>query len=424
MSRPRAHAEHAVAWQWTAFAGWTAFVVGLGLARFAYAPLFPALVAAGWFSPSQAAYIGAANLIGYLAGAWLAGKLRTSIRPNVILPAVMAAITLSFFAGAVPLSFAWFFFWRFVSGVSGAALVVIAAPTVLTRVPPARAGMVGGIMFGGLGIGVVASSTIIPALMRAGLSVTWIGLGCAALVLTIAAWPGWPRHNIAASGAAAESRPSVTRKRPGLLLLYVAYGLSAVACVPHTIFLVDLISRDLGRGEGAGALYWLLFGLSAGLGPIVLGRVADTLRFGFTVTLAFLIQGVSVAAVALDIDMISLAVATIVAGAFNASLPLLVLGRIREVIGHDASAQKSAWSIATLSFALGQAAGAYGLAALFTVLGGDRLLFAVGGSAALLAFAIDLASTAVRRPALGRFADRSPSILANGVEDVASSSTQ
>jgi hypothetical protein len=46
-----------------------AILVGIGLARFAYTPLIPALVEAGWFTPAEAAYLGAANLAGYLAGA-------------------------------------------------------------------------------------------------------------------------------------------------------------------------------------------------------------------------------------------------------------------------------------------------------------------------------------------------------------------
>jgi hypothetical protein len=44
-------------------------LVGIGLARFGYTPLIPALIAAGWFRPSAAVYLGAANLAGYLAGA-------------------------------------------------------------------------------------------------------------------------------------------------------------------------------------------------------------------------------------------------------------------------------------------------------------------------------------------------------------------
>ena len=45
-----------------------ASLIGIGLARFAYTPLLPAIIGAHWFEPSAAAYLGAANLAGYLAG--------------------------------------------------------------------------------------------------------------------------------------------------------------------------------------------------------------------------------------------------------------------------------------------------------------------------------------------------------------------
>ena len=68
-----AHDETAL-WRAT-LSGVCANLVGIGLARFAYTPLIPALILAGWFSPTQAAYLGAANLAGYLAGALLARPL-------------------------------------------------------------------------------------------------------------------------------------------------------------------------------------------------------------------------------------------------------------------------------------------------------------------------------------------------------------
>lgn len=55
-----------------ALSGFCASLIGIGLSRFAYTPLVPELIRAHWFNPSQAAYLGAANLAGYLAGALLA----------------------------------------------------------------------------------------------------------------------------------------------------------------------------------------------------------------------------------------------------------------------------------------------------------------------------------------------------------------
>ena len=45
-----------------AVAGLCASLVGIGLARFAYTPLIPALISAKWFSASDVIYLGAANL--------------------------------------------------------------------------------------------------------------------------------------------------------------------------------------------------------------------------------------------------------------------------------------------------------------------------------------------------------------------------
>jgi MFS family permease len=89
--------------------GLCASLVGIGLARFAYTPLIPALISAQWFTPSAAAYLGAANLAGYLAGALLAGRAAGRLPPARTLNAMMALATVAFFACALPLSFLWFF---------------------------------------------------------------------------------------------------------------------------------------------------------------------------------------------------------------------------------------------------------------------------------------------------------------------------
>jgi hypothetical protein len=56
-----------------AWAGAGAIFAGVGLARFAYVPLFTAMVGAGWVDGGGAGLLGAANLSGYLIGV-LAGR--------------------------------------------------------------------------------------------------------------------------------------------------------------------------------------------------------------------------------------------------------------------------------------------------------------------------------------------------------------
>src|SRR4029078_312344 len=64
-----------------------------------------------------------------------------------------------FFACAWPVNFAWFFAWRFASGLSGGALMVLAAPTVLAHIPAARRGLARGALFIVVCLGVEGAGT-------------------------------------------------------------------------------------------------------------------------------------------------------------------------------------------------------------------------------------------------------------------------
>jgi len=80
-------------------------------------------------------------------------------------------------------------------------------------------------------------------------------------------------------------------------------------------------------------------------------------------------------------------------GSFTPGIVPLVLGRVHELLPHDAPAQKAAWSAATTCFALFQAGAAYGMSFLFArTSGNDRLLFALGTGAIALALLVDLAA--------------------------------
>jgi len=138
---------------WGVVAAFCASLIGIGLARFAYTPLLPAIIRAHWFDQSAAEYLGASNLAGYLLGALLGRPLAARTSTVAMLRGMMLAATAAFFACTVPLSFGWFFFWRSFSGFAGGVLMVLAAPTVLPLVPQARRGLASGLIFTGLGGG-------------------------------------------------------------------------------------------------------------------------------------------------------------------------------------------------------------------------------------------------------------------------------
>jgi predicted MFS family arabinose efflux permease len=307
---------------------------------------------------------------------------------------MMALATVAFFACAFPLSFAWFFLWRFAAGLAGGVLMVLAAPTILPHVPPAHRGLAGGAIFTGVGLGIAASGTLVPLLLRAGLAVTWVGLGAFALMLTLAAWKLWPAAPILAAGPPGRAW---RRAHPALRALYAEYALNAAGLVPHMVFLVDFVARGLRRGMAAGAWYWVLFGLGALAGPLLAGRLADRIGFARALRLAY---GAEAAAVALPVvaaDPVALGVSSVIVGAMVPGVVPLVLGRVLELARCGSSDGPAAWSLATAAFALGQAAAAYGFSYLFAVTAGGYLaLFTLGTAALVLALVIDLAAARAR----------------------------
>jgi predicted MFS family arabinose efflux permease len=376
-------------WRATVSASCASFV-GIGLARFAYTPILPAIIGAHWLTPSDAAYLGAANLAGYLAGALLGRPLGARLSAPMLLRALMLLATAAFFACAVPVSLPWFFIWRFLSGISGGALMVLAAPIVLPHVSHRRRGIASGAIFAGVGLGIAASGTLVPLLLRQGLTEVWCGLGVLSLILTVVAWSGWPATGSALPSA--QERHIERRPTHHLRSLYVVYALNAAGLVPHMLFLVDFVARGLGQGLDSGAQYWVLFGLGAVVGPVLSGHLADRTGFGLALRFALFVQSVAVALPVLGIGTAGLIVSSLVVGAFTPGIVPLVLGRVHELLPHNAAAQKASWSRATTGFALMQAAAAYGMTFVFTQTGGDyRLLFTLGAGLILTALAIDLA---------------------------------
>ena len=379
------------AWR-AALSGLCASLVGLGLARFAYTPLLPAIVDAHWFSAASAAYLAAANLAGYLAGALVAAPLSARASARAVLRGMMLLSTLSLLACAWPVDFAWFFAWRFLAGVGGGTLMVLAAPTVLPHVAPARRGLASGAIFMGVGLGIAASGSLVPLLLRQGLTTTWLGLGALALALTALAWRGWPAPGepVPARQAHADHRLPVAALRA----VYLEYALNAVGLVPHMIFLVDYVARGLGQGLAAGAHMWVVFGIGAVAGPLAFGLVADRTGFRSALRLAFVVQVLAVWAPAFGLAGGWLVVSAFLMGAFTPGIVGLVLGRLHEILAHHPASHKLAWSRATTAFAVLQAAAAYGMSFLLVHDGGRHApLFALGGAAVLAALVIDLASS-------------------------------
>jgi predicted MFS family arabinose efflux permease len=375
------------------FAGLSASLVAIGLARFAYTPLIPPLIDAHWFGASDVVYLGAANFAGYFAGALSGRRLGARFSNRTMLRSMMALAALSFAACAWPVSLAWYFGWRLASGFAGAVVMVLVAQTILPTVAPARRGLASGAIFMGIGAGIVASGTLVPLLLDMGLAVTWLGLAAVSALLTVLTWRAWPAHfHVAAPAADGRQRmPSSVR------LLYAAYAAVAVGLLGAAVFLVDYVARGLARGTAAGAVYWIVYGVGALSGPVLFGLLADRIGFGRALRAGLVLAGAAALSLAFVAHPTALAVASLLLGAFTPGVVTLMIGRLHELLPGDSHAQHAAWGHSTTMVALFQALAGYAFSFLFAHSGGRHHVVFVASALAFGAALLLEAASARRR---------------------------
>ncbi len=368
-------------------AGASATFLGVGMQRFAYSLLLPAMIGANWLGPGAAGALGAANLGGYLVGALLGPLLGQRLGLIAALRASMLLAAACFALCAVKGGFLWFLVWRILAGAAGGTLMVLAGPAVQAAIAPRWRGLAAGLTFTGVGSGIVFGALVVPFLLRDGLAATWLALAMAGLFVTAAAWRLWP-----ATAPVARRSLFAGLRHPASLRLIAAYAMAAIAATPHMLWWPDFITRGLARGSAAGSAFWLLFGVSAAAGPALCGRLADLLGLRRALALALLAQVIDTALPLLWHASAALAVSTILAGATATGVSGLFLLRTRSVGGEAAPAL---WSLATAAYGAAQTAIGFLLAWLYATTGSHLPLFAIGLAGAVLT--LPLADVTPRR---------------------------
>lgn len=187
---PVPDASHAAWWR-IALGGGGGMFVGMGLGRFSYTAMVPALVEAGGMTAVEAGRIGMVNLVGFMLGAALSAMLlRIGAARRVLTVAILLSGT-ALAASALPYGFAWLAAWRGVVGVTTGITMVLSLALITATAPERRRPVAASFMFAGVGLGVLMSGTLVPLLVAQGLFVTWSGLALAGLVgVALAIW-GW-----------------------------------------------------------------------------------------------------------------------------------------------------------------------------------------------------------------------------------------
>jgi predicted MFS family arabinose efflux permease len=370
-----------------AFGGLASMTAAIGIGRFVYTPILPAMLGALGWSKSDAGLVASANLLGYFIGALLAGRPFVIARPRPWLLAALTISAVSTAAMALPSDKVSFVSLRLIGGVASAFAIVCTSTLVLERLSASGRGSLSAIQFAGVGFGVMISAIAVSVMLAAGASwrTLWVGTGSLAILAAIAAAPlipGGEDHR-------APMKADVTDAPPlGMTAMIVAYGLFGFWYIITATFLVAIV-RLTAEVRVLEPWVWTLFGLAAIPSVTVwnwLGKRIGILN-AFAAACAVEAVGVAISVEWVTIPGICLS-ALLLGGTFMGITVLgFMAGRMLSA-GHP----HQAFARMTASFSLGQMAGPVVAGFLSERLGDFRVASLIA-AAALIAAAMLSART-------------------------------
>lgn len=361
-------------WWGIAWPGLCATLSGVGFGRFTYTALIPYLIGSGQVTPPSAAYLGAATLGAYVVGALAASPLAVRFGATTVLRVAFFLTTLSFVACAIPGGLWWLLPWRILVGATGALLMILGPSVVLVQAAAAERGRVSGLALAEVGLGTGLGSLVVALLAPIDLAWAWLGLGAASALAAALSWTGW--RGAGAARAVGSLKSASPRMSVPLLFAILAFGIDGVGFIPHTLFWVDFIARELSQGIPVANGTFLFFGLGAALGPILSGPIGDRIGIGLALVLAFGVKTLAIALPWAFTSLPALAFSAFVVGALAPGIAALSAARIAQLVLPGDQARS--WGLAILAFSTFQAIGGYGLSYAFATVGHYQPLFLVG----------------------------------------------
>mgnify|MGYP001290995314 CR=1 FL=1 len=359
-------------------------LLGMGLGRFSYTPIIPMLIQSNQLTPAETGYIGAINLSGYIFGALLLPTLRNwSSEPKLIRICFIVGL-FALFASIAPLGFFWLAFWRFCLGVLVAIIMILCIAYVTRFAPENRVALATSISFTGVGAGILISSSILPYLLRFGLEWAWAGSAFIGLIATIVGlwcWRGAPNLEVSISLNKVNQQKLSNSGRK----LVLVQALFSIGLIPHSIYWVDYLVRDLRNPIEFGSMQWVLVGVGGLIGTLLWGKLADRIGLNISLVIVFVTLTLSAISPVILTGIMALTLSSLLFGSQPGSAAIIA-GRAQ--FAARTHAVIKLWRYMVLAVGFSQILGSFFLVTLFNLTGNYSLIFAIGGSAFAIAAAL------------------------------------
>ncbi|MDN3562966.1 YbfB/YjiJ family MFS transporter [Paeniroseomonas aquatica] len=338
-----------------ALGGLLALASAIGIGRFVYTPILPAMVEGLRMANSEAGLIASANLVGYLTGALLAAapRLPGSRRTWLLGALALGAAT----TGAMGLvsSLPAFLALRGIGGAASAFVLVFASALVLDRLAAAGRGSLSSLHFAGVGVGIGLSAVLVSSLLTAGADwrLLWLGSGAAALAtVPLVAWlvPGREAPRAAVTPV---SRPAGLAAASSMTRWTLAYGLFGFGYIVTATFLVAIV-RASPEIRPIEPFVWVIVGITAAPSVAAWAWLGTRIGISRAFAVACLVEAAGVAASVLWPTATGALMAAALLGGTFMGITALGLAGGRRLAGGD---PRRAFALLTASFSVGQIAG-------------------------------------------------------------------
>lgn len=341
--------------------GLLALAVAMGIGRFAFTPILPAMHDALAIPTVTLGALASVNYLGYLVGAIAAVAVRSGRMVDLVFRgSLLTVVIVTGLMAVTTLEPVWFVL-RFVAGVASAGVFVCASAMVLQQIARRGRTELVGRFFAGVGTGIALSGVVVLLVVHFSgddpnaWRWQWVAVTLLAVVLTVPSLSWLTLPSGSDSVPTSTSRPTETRTRRSrwlpIILLGTAYFLEGIGYIVAGTFLVAIVAAGP-QSATAATTAWVVVGLAAAPSAMVWAWLARRLSLMTALAIAFIAQAVGLLLTGQDGAW--LAAAVLFGGTFVGITSLTITGS-RDLV--DPRQATRTIAILTAIFGLGQILG-------------------------------------------------------------------